>query len=167
MRTKFEAHRWYSINIIFDWFSQVFDLVVDGVVVGTRVPFEDNHVCLYINTCVGVGVRITCTHTHTHVIRTRTHTHTHTVQVTSLGYAYISSSHPFSETHWDRFQCCDDASVPSLERESPCVCVCVYVRVRVKVYVLVLDACSRVLVVSSSQQTVYKFLFNNHEVKIK
>ena len=79
MRTKFEAHRWYSINIIFDWFSQVFDLVVDGVVVGTRVPFEDNHVCLYINTCVGVGVgvgvgvRITCTHTHTR----NTHTHTH------------------------------------------------------------------------------------------
>ena len=56
MRTKFCAHRWYCVNMIFDWGSHVFDLVVDGIVVGTRIPFEDSHVRLRVCVCVCVCV---------------------------------------------------------------------------------------------------------------
>jgi hypothetical protein len=80
VRTEYEAKRWYKVNMLFDWASQVFDLIVDGVLIGTRIPFEDR-------------------------------------MVQSLGYVYISNSHPDSETLWDRFQCSDESSVPSMELE--------------------------------------------------
>ena len=44
VRTSFQAHTWYGVTLLFDWSSQVFDLLVDGIVVGTRIPFEDRMV---------------------------------------------------------------------------------------------------------------------------
>jgi len=80
VRTDFRANTWYCVQLLFDWTTQVFDLIVNGAAVGRRIPFEDQ-------------------------------------LVTSLGYAYISNSHPTSETLWDRFQCADDSSVPTVELE--------------------------------------------------
>lgn len=81
VRTSFRANTWYSVHLLFDWASQVFDLIIDGAVIGRKIPFEDQ-------------------------------------LVTSLGYAYISNSHAGSETLWDRFQCADEANVPTVELES-------------------------------------------------
>lgn len=81
VRTPYHANTWYCVQLLFDWTTQVFDLIVNGTVVGSRIPFEDQ-------------------------------------LVTSLGYAYISNSHPSSETLWDRFQCADDTCVPTVELEA-------------------------------------------------
>jgi hypothetical protein len=44
VQTDYKAHRWYSVNMLFDWSSQVFDLVVDGLLIASRIPFEDHMV---------------------------------------------------------------------------------------------------------------------------
>ena len=41
VRTSFRANTWYSVHLLFDWASQVFDLIVNGQVIGKRIPFED------------------------------------------------------------------------------------------------------------------------------